>query len=326
MESMKVFEDGLEDAVKKLKAKEARRIFVQYPEGIKLRLQEIIRRLEKGGFEVLTCLQECFGACDIRDNEAARFGCDTILHIGHEDYGVKSSLPVVFWEYFIDTDPLPILEKEKEFEKVKPYKKIGLVTSIQFVHSIPKVKEFLEGKGKQVLAHKALQHEGQVLGCHLAAAKVVEKDIDCFLCISAGKFYALGVLFITSKPVFCLDLERGEIVDLAPMKRKFQKIIAWNKSQLEDAKEVGILVSWKKGQMMTYGSMDKILALKKKLESEGKNVYVFVMDEVSPEKLEGLKLDAAIVCACPRIGLDDLERYPIPILNLEDAEAGMDSV
>ncbi len=43
------------------------------------------------------------------------------------------------------------------------------------------------------------------------------------------------------------------------------------------------------------------------------------MDEVSPEKLEGLKLDAAIICACPRIGIDDLERYRIPILNLEDA-------
>lgn len=39
------------------------------------------------------------------------------------------------------------------------------------------------------------------------------------------------------------------------------------------------------------------------------------MDEVTPEKIEGLKLDALINFACPRIGIDDLSRYKIPILN-----------
>jgi 2-(3-amino-3-carboxypropyl)histidine synthase len=318
MESMRVFEDGMDTAIKKLKEKGAKRVFVQYPEGIKLRLQGIIRRLEKEGFKVVTCLQECFGACDIRDEEAKRLGCDTILHIGHEDYGVKSGLPVVFWEYFIDTNPIPILEKPEEFGKINDYENIGLATSIQFVHAIPKVKEFLEKKGKKVFVHKSLQYDGQVLGCMLDAAEKVESSVDCFLCISAGKFYALGIMFITEKPVFCLDLERGKIMNLEELKKKTQKIIAWNKSQLDDAKEVGILISWKRGQLMTYGNMDKIFSLKKDLEEGGKRVYVFAMDEVSPEKLEGLKLDVAIISACPRIGIDDLERYRIPILNIQD--------
>ncbi len=317
---MKVFETGLNEAIEKLKEKDAKRIFVQYPEGIKLKIQKIVQRLEEECIEVVTCLQECFGACDIRDGEAKRLGCDTILHIGHEDYGVKSELPVVFWEYFIDVNPLPTLQKAGEFEKIEPYERIGLVTSIQFVHGIPKVKEFLEKKGKKVFMHKSLQYDGQVLGCMLDAAKRIEDSVDCFLCISAGKFYALGVMFITEKPVFCLDLEREEIIDLGELKKKVQKIIAWNKSELEDARDVGILVSWKKGQLMTYGNMDKIFALKKKLEEKGKTVYIFAMDEVSPEKLEGLKLDAAIICACPRIGIDDLERYKVPILNIQDVE------
>lgn len=299
-------------AVEKLKSYKAKRIFVQYPEGIKLQIQQIVKALEAEGFEIITCLELCYGACDIRDFESKRLGCDTILHIGHENYGAESDLPVVFWEYFIPSDPTPILEKE--FAKLKPYKKIGLATSIQFVDAIEKVKSFLESRGKKVFTHTALQHPGQILGCNLEAATKIEKDVDCFLCISAGKFYGLGLVMKTDKPMFCLDLERGEIFDLINFKKKVQKIIAWNKSQFEDARKVALLVSWKRGQMKLP------FEVKKKLEKKGKEVYIFAMDEITPEKLIGLKIDAAISLACPRIGIDDLERYKIPILNLEQIE------
>lgn len=299
-------------AVEKLKGYKAARVFVQYPEGIKLKIQQIAKALEGDGFEVMVCTEPCFGACDIRDYEAVRLGCDVILHIGHEDYGAHSELPVVFWEYFIPSDPVPILEKE--FAKLRPYERIGLATSIQFVDAIEKVKGFLEKKGKKVVTHTALQHAGQILGCHLEAATKIEPDVDAFLCISAGKFYGLGLVMKTDKPMLCLDLERGGIFDLIEFKRKVEKIIAWNKSQLEDAKKVAILVSWKRGQARLP------FDLKKRLEKKGKEVYIFAMDEITPEKLMGLKIDAAINLACPRIGIDDLERYNVPMLNLEHIE------
>lgn len=299
-------------ALEKLKQYKAKRVFVQYPEGIKLKIQNIAKDIEKGGYEVVICTEPCFGACDIRDFEAARLGCDTILHIGHEDYGAESDLPIVFWEYFIPSNPVPILEKE--FSKIEQFEKIGLVTSIQFVDTIEKVREFLESRGKKVFAHKALQHAGQILGCHLEAALKIEPDVDCFLCISAGKFYGLGLVMKTEKPMLCLDLERNEIFDLKEFKRKVQKIIAWNKSQLEDAERVAILVSWKRGQSKLP------FEVKRRLEEKGKDVYILSMDEITPEKLMGLDIDAAVNLACPRIGIDDLERYKIPVLNLENIE------
>lgn len=298
-------------AMDKLKEYKAKRVFIQYPEGIKLKIQDISKDVEKDGYEVIICAEPCFGACDIRDFEASRLGCDTILHIGHEDYGAESSLPVVFWEYFIPSDPVPILEKE--FSKMKKYDKIGLATSIQFVDTIEKVKNFLESKGKKVYTHTALQHAGQILGCHLDAALNVEPEVDCFLCISAGKFYGLGLVMKTDKPMLCLDLEKGEIFDLDEFKKKIQKIIAWNKVQLDDAKKVAVLVSWKRGQVRLP------FEIKKKLEEKGKEVYILSMDEITPEKLVGLDIDAAVNLACPRIGIDDLERHKIPVLNLEDA-------
>jgi 2-(3-amino-3-carboxypropyl)histidine synthase len=299
----------MKEVIKELKELEAKKVFVQFPEGLTLRIQEIAKDLEKNGFQVVVCIEKCFGACDIRENEARLLGCDTILHIGHEKF-FESKLPVVFWEYFIDVDPLPILKKE--VDKLKDYKKIGLVTSIQFVKTIPIVKKFLEENGKKVFVHKSLQHAGQVLGCNLEAAKAVEKEVDCFLCISAGEFYAAGIVTITGKPVLSLDLERKEIYSLEDFRKKLQKIIAWNKAQLKDAKKVGILTSWKKGQMC-----DDSFRLKKSLEMEKKEVFVFAMDEITPEKLEGLKLDFLINCACPRIGLDDISRYKIPLVNID---------
>jgi len=71
-------------------------------------------------------------------------------------------------------------------------------------------------------------------------------------------------------------------------------------------------VSWKKGQ-----SFRSPFELKKRLEKAGKEVYVLAMDEVTPEKIEGLKLDMLLNCACPRIGIDDQARYQVPVLNCD---------
>jgi 2-(3-amino-3-carboxypropyl)histidine synthase len=271
-----------------------------------------VKELERNGFRVVLCTEKCFGACDVRENEAKLLGCDVILHIGHEKFLPRTKIPVVYWEYFMEADPLPILEKE--FEKLNSFEKIGLITSIQFVKLLPKVEGYLKERGKKVFLHKALQYPGQVLGCDLRAAKAVEKKVDCFLAISAGEFYAAGLVLYTNKPVLNLDLERREIRSLEEFKRKIQKIVVWNKAQFKEAKKIGLLVSWKKGQLKLP------FELKKKLEDEGKEVYILAMDEVAPEKIEGLEFDLLINFACPRIAIDDQAKYSVPILNYKELE------
>lgn len=304
--------EHLEDVIEELKKSRARKVFVQFPEGLRLRMQEIVKGLEENGFEVVLCVEKCFGACDVREHEAKLLGCDVILHIGHEKFLSRAKVPVVYWEYFIEASPLPILEKE--FEKLKGFNSIGLITSIQFVKTIPIAKKYLEERGKKVFVYKALQHPGQVLGCHLKAAKSIEAVVDCFLAISAGEFYAAGLVLQTSKPVLNLDLERGEIRSLEEFKRRMQKIIAWNRAQFREAKKIGLLVSWKKGQLKSP------FALKKKLEKDGKEVYILAMDEITPESIEGLKLDFLVNLSCPRVGIDDQSRYSIPMLNYDQLE------
>ena len=241
--------EGLKETVRSLKSLEARRIFLQFPEGLKARIQEISKELENGDLEVVVSTEPCYGACDLRDEEALRLGCDAILHIGHEDFGVKSRLPVVYWLYQIDADPIPILKKE--YQKIEQFERIGIVASVQYVHLIDEVKGFLESKGRKAVVHRALQHEGQILGCDLRAATAIEKGVDAFLYVGAGRFYGLGLVMSTDKPIFSLDLEKGDISSLDETKKRVMKTIAWNRSQFEDAKSVGILTTWKRGQVRT---------------------------------------------------------------------------
>jgi 2-(3-amino-3-carboxypropyl)histidine synthase len=211
--------------VDELRNKKARRIFIQYPEGLKLKIQEISKKLENDGFETVICCEPTYGACDIRDEEAIRLCCDTILHIGHSDFRIKSKLPIIYWDYLFDVNPLPILKKE--IRKLKDFKKIGLVTSLQFAKEIEKVKECLKKKGKKVYIHKSLKYPGQILGCDISAAKKIEDKVDCFLYVGAGKFHPLGIAIKTNKPVFSLDIEKKKIYSLEMEKKKWMKKKAW---------------------------------------------------------------------------------------------------
>ena len=293
----------MEKVIKELKRLKAKKILVQFPEGLKLKIQEIVEKLETQGFEVFLCLERTYGACDIRDEEALRLKCDAILHIGHSSLNLKSKLPIVYWHYYLDANPLKILQKE--FHKLKNYEKIGLVYVIQFLPQVKKIKEFLEKNGKRVIT------VNQVLGCRLDWVKKIESKVDVFICIAAGKFHALGLALKTKKPVLNLDLEKNRLEKVET--RKYLKIKNWNKSLLKDAKKIGFLISWKKGQF--FENWER---LKRKLEKEGKKVYLLVMDEIDESKLEGLRLDLLINFACPRIAIDDISKFKIPILNWDE--------
>lgn len=292
-----VFMKQIEKVIKELKELNTKRVFIQFPEGLKFRIQKIAKKIQEHGFECVLCLEPSYGACDIRDFEAERLGCDAILHIGHSDLGIKSKIPVIYWEYFYTVDPIPILKKQ--IKKLSKFKRIGLITSVQFVNAMNKVKNYLKSVGKEVYIHKSLKYPGQILGCNVDAAKKIENKIDCFLYVGAGKFHPIGVSINTEKPVYSLDLEKNNLYSLGTERKKWLKKKAWHDSKLEDARKVGIIVCWKKGQER----MTEARKLKKELENKDKEVSILAFDEFKKEKIEGLKFDVLLNLACPR--LDD---------------------
>ncbi len=304
-----------EEVLKKIRKHRAKRIFLQIPEGLKNRALDLAKELERNDLEVFISADPCFGACDLRFSEAEKLGCDIILHIGHSDFGIKTRIPVIYEEYRIDIDPIPFLNKN--LDKLKPYKKIGLVATVQHLSCLEPAKNFLEKKGKY--AHTGTptkaKHPGQILGCDYSSATCLESMVDCFLFLGTGRFHPVGLATHVKKPVLFLDFETGKLENMEKEKEKTQII---RMMRIEKAKELtnfGILVSTKPGQL-NLKTAEKI---KGRLEKSGRNAWIIIMDEIRPEKMLGMKLDCLVDCACPRLS-EDSGLFKKPILRPEDID------
>jgi len=298
----------LEELVKKIKEKNPKRVFVQLPEGLITKSQNLQEILSREGIEAFVSLEPCYGACDLKDCEALRLSCDLIVHLGHSDFGLKSKIPVLYYEWKVDWDPVPVLEKNLD----RLPKKIGLVSTVNYLDSLEKARKFLEKRGKKCYVERGLKtkHPGQILGCDVSAGLRIEKKVDCFLFIGSGEFHALGLALATSKPVLLFKKEALEKVD----KEKFLRQMHIAVAKSEDCKNFGILVSTKPGQ----ARVEEALKIKKKLEKRGKKAWIFAMDNITPEKLLGIDVDCYVNCACPRIAIENRASFSKPIVNPEE--------
>ena len=283
------------------------RIMLQVPAGLKTKVTEIVKELEKDGNTVFVSGENCYGACDLREGEAKLLGIDKIIHYGHTRF-MRSDIPVEYREIRENIDVLKILGTE--WEKIKE-DKICLIASLQFIDNIAEVKKFLEEKGKEVVVPEEIDNEkklycGQVLGCFHRL-----KEADAYLYIGCGKFHASGKE-LEGKNVYALDVEKGTIrkVDNSLLEKQKYAAIALAKH----SKSFGILISSRRGQF----EMKVAEEVKLKLEQIGKEAFLIVMDEFSPDKLLGVKVDCWVNTACPRIAIDNRTNFGQPIVNVDE--------
>ena len=77
----------------------------------------------------------------------------------------------------------------------------------------------------------------------------------------------------------------------------------------------GIIISTKPGQANPQVGM----SILQQLEEKGKSGVLLYTDEVFPEKLlDFVDLEVFVDTACPRLALDDPERFPKPILTRDE--------
>jgi len=289
----------------------AKKIFVQVPEGLKMEINKMSSFFSKNGIDTIFSAEPCFGACDLRDHEAEMFGCDMLIHIGHADFGVRHDMPVIYYELRKKYDFIRILEKN--MGNLEKYKSIGLMTTVQFVDEIASVKGYLEKKGKDVFVgkNKKTGYFGHILGCDYSAITGIEDRVDCFLYFGSGRFHPYG--FSTEKPVLSLDMEGLGIINMTEEMRKLKikRELAIEKARTLE--NFAIYVSAKPGQSRTSVAME----IKRTLEKEGKSAVILSADTLTAEKLIGIKADVIVNTACPRIR-DDSELFGKIILNPED--------
>ncbi len=286
------------------------RVFLQVPDGLKKKIKVLEDRLDDE-VEVVASLEPCYGACDIKDIEARNLGCDLLVHIGHTRFCRDEEVKTMYFPWYYDMDPVPVLKSS--LGVLGDYRKIGLLTTANFLHSLEKARGFLESKGFEIFLGEGKRTEkGQILGCDVSSALSVEDKVDCYVYIGSGKFHPLGLALKTDKPIFRLDFEEKNLLKLDFDRFKRQQIVA--KENARQAESFGIVITTKKGQSMP----DVAFELRKKLLDCGKDVYIFVMDEITKDKLEGIDVDCLVNTACPRIAVEHRTGFRQPVLNKDE--------
>jgi len=295
----------------------ARRLLVQLPDGLKNegpRLASVIR--EKTGAEVFVSATPAWGACDLSLDAAARLKADLLVHYGHNEFlrDASNGIPVVYIPAKSRHEIIPVVEKALPLLQGT---RIGLATVVQHLHTLPETTRYLEAKGFRVQHPRRgpWAHEtGQVLGCDYFGLKRIEPEVDSFLVIGSY-FHALGASLSVQKPTILADPYDGT-VRLLDQDR--DRIIRQRYAMVEKARQAnnfGIIVSTKPGQ----SNPTIALNIQHQLEENGKKAVILYADEVVPDKLlDFTDIDAFVDTACPRLALDDPERFSKPIVTRDE--------
>lgn len=313
------YQFDLEPLSTRLKELDVKRVGLVLPEGLKIYADYISSELKKQGYEVIISGNFNYGACDVPDLDFDDV-CDCLVNFGHAPLPVESNIPMLFVEVDFVFPYMEILKNNIDLIK-KEGIRIGLVSTVNYVKELPKVKEYLESEGFEVFigrGDKRVAYTGQVLGCDFSPASNISDKVDFFIFVGEGRFHPLGVAISTEKKVFAFDGDG--IYSLDEYRDKILKERFGAIFRAKDSKKFGLIVSAKKGQKR----MALAKKLKKKIEDSGLIADIILMDEVTPDKLYGFDYDSFVVCACPRIGIDDAKRYKKPLLTPKELEIVLD--
>jgi 2-(3-amino-3-carboxypropyl)histidine synthase len=295
----------------------ARRLLIQLPDGLKNegpRLASLIR--EKTGAEVFVSATPAWGACDLSIDAATRLKADLLVHYGHNEFLRDSSngVPVVYIPAKSRHETLPVVEKALPLLHGT---RVGVATVVQHLHTLPEIAKLLEEKGftVQVPGRGPWAHEtGQVLGCDYFGLKKIEPGVDSFL-IVGSYFHALGAALSVEKVTIHADPYDGTVRNLDQDR---SKIIRQRFGMIERARQAdrfGIIVSTKPGQ----SNPSIALNIQRRIEENGKKAVILYADEIVPDKLlDFTDVQAFVDTACPRLALDDPERFAKPIVTRDE--------
>jgi len=298
-----------------IKTTKAKKVAIQMPEGLKSYAQRVARDLrEKTGAEFVILGDPCYGACDIPSGYQ-RYA-HVLVQFGHSEIpSMEVQEGVHFVEVFIDNDISPL------FTQLLPMLKsrIGLVTTVQHIHMLPALQEWLEGEGRKVRVGKGdgrVKFPGQVLGCNISSADAVKGEVEQYLYLGSGDFHPLSIAIDTGKEVLVIDPVLMEIRSIEELKDRILRQRHAAIARAAAAKRYLVLVCSRPGQMR----MDLAERIERDLTARGLETDIVVMEEFHPDFLLSFQAEAFVSTACPRISIDDYLRYPKPILTPVELE------
>jgi len=320
---MFMYDFNLNDLISEVKARNASKILLQFPDGLKSFALDVVDKLSSSvDADFIISMDPCFGGCDVAIDDARRLKVDLIIHFGHSRFlNDEFEIPVLYVPVYFNASLSDLALKFINYWSIG--KPIGLLSTIQHMNSLNEVKHTLEKFGIPVfLGCKCgrLQFEGQVLGCEVCGALCIADRVDGFIVISGGDFHGLGVALSTGKPTYVLDPFRREIRDLSNLLKKTLSVRWNNIIRARDAKVFGVFIGVKPGQC----HYDLALRVKRIIESHGRRCYLFSIRNFSSDVVIPFsRVEVFVSAACPRIAIDDSEAYGKPILTPFEVEIAL---
>lgn len=312
---MKNFDFEEEQIIAEITKRNAKRVLLQMPEGLKSEGPRLARIIEKIGVLPILSGDPCYGACDLPDIEAERFEIDIIFHFGHARILRNEKVPTIY----VDVRSTVKINKviEASLSLLKNYQRIGLVTTVQHIQTLKSVKDILVGAGKTVLVgdSNTMPYSGQIIGCDYSAVKSIAADVDAFLFVGGGRFHAIGVALSTTKPTFLANPFDQKAYALDDQVNKLLQQHWISIQRAKKAKIFGILVGLKPGQE----NFESALKIKELIEKKEKHAVIFLISEILPKTLmEFPTIDAYINTACPRISFEAPLKFLKPVLTINE--------
>lgn len=308
-----------ERLAKEVKRRGSKLVLIQLPEGLKPQGPRLAEAVEKAGAVAIISADPCYGACDLAEEEAKDLKADLLVHFGHDRirYADKRGrLPTIYIEAEAKLSLGATLRKALPL--IKSWKRIGLVTTIQHVKHLGEARKVLLAAGKSVAVGDVgkVSYAGQVIGCDLSNARAVAKDVDGFICISGGRFHAIGVALASSKPTVAADPYEVRAYSVEDDADRIRKQRWASIQETADAQRFGVLIGLKSGQRR----FEKALKIRRRLQEAAKKTTLLAVREISPESLlQYPSIDAYVNTACPRLSLDDTIRFRKPVLTVNEA-------
>lgn len=300
-----------DDVMEKLQELNAKKVLLQLPDGLKPHVFQYFNRLSEK-YSVVVSSDPFYGACDISTPDV--YGdVDCIVQLGHSEIpNIKYPKPMIFMEYRVEKD---IQIDESVFQPLSDlgYSKIGLLCSIQYIDQMQKVGAFMNSMGFEVVVGRQdqrMKYPGQVLGCNFSAAHSISAEVDCYVVVSTGKFHAIGAQLASSKDVFVLDMHERRLNEIRPetdrfLRRRYAKLY-----KARDARKICVVADTKIGQYR--------IKLANKIVEQAKSIglepVLLNTNDVRPSDYENMRCDAVVFTGCPRVSLDEGDKFPMPIL------------
>ena len=325
------------------------RLALQFPEGLLLyatTLADIFKVFVPSIKDVVILGDVTYGACCVDDYAATALGCDFLVHYGHSCLVPVSMTTCKTLYVFVDI----LFDEEHLVQSIRknfPNRtdKIALAGTIQFASAIGKVRETLRpfyecfdvGRTKPLSPGEVLGctapslGDGEVMGARSGDSMGEEgkKAHDAIVFVADGRFHLEAMMIANPNvPAYRYDpYERvltREYYDHVGMQNVRKGMIL----RAKKAKKFGLIL----GTLGRQGNPAVLARLERLFESRNKETVVFLISEISPERIASLSenggIDAFVQVVCPRLSIDWGEAFIVPVLTpyeayicLEGAEA-----